>query len=190
MHWQQQVSRCLQLFSSHTWRLVQPAKTARSRSFLACRVYIERQQLNQRILGQLTDNAAAMEPVDCLMQKQEYITPHSRANIVHAEKHQRPPQEPVTCPALIKTEEQATDADMALTHDQLPVLLAKLEHNLARELCHISEQDYVTLTQMLKPVQVCMLLLRCKVSASVVTGRYLTVLGYVAGCLVHCFSVS
>lgn len=88
------------------------------------------------------------------MQKQEYITPHSRANIVHAEKHQQPAQRPVACPAPIKTEEHIIDTDMDSTHDQLPVLLNQLEQNLARELRHISEQDYVTLTKLLKPVQV------------------------------------
>ena len=119
-----------------------------------CRVYSERQQLNQQILGQLTDNFAAMEPMECLMHKQEYVTPHSRANIVHAEKHQQPAQETIACPAPIKTEDHIVDMDMTSNHDQLPVLLAQLEQNLARELCHISEQDYVTLTKLLKPVQV------------------------------------
>lgn len=124
---------------------------------LACRVYNERQQLNQQIVTQLTGNAAAMEPKECLIQKQEYITPHSRANIVHAERHQQPPQEPVACLVPVKTEEQATDTYMESTYDHLPLLLAKLEHNLAEELRHISKQDYVTLTKMLKPLQVCVI---------------------------------
>lgn len=125
-------------------------------------MYNERQQLNQQIVAQLTGNAAAMEPLESLSLKQQYITPHSRANIVHAERHQQPPQEPVACAVLVKTEHQATDTeatdldtDMESRHDQLPVLLAKLEHNLEMELRHVSEQDYVTLTKMLKPVQVC-----------------------------------
>lgn len=96
-----------------------------------------------------------MEPLESLSLKQQYITPHSRANIVHADRHQQPPQELVACPVRVKTEHQATDTDMASTHGQLPDLLAKLEHNLEEELRHISEQDYVTLTKMLKPVQVC-----------------------------------
>ncbi|KAL3160748.1 hypothetical protein ABBQ32_010657 [Trebouxia sp. C0010 RCD-2024] len=122
------------------------------RDFLA-RVYNERQQLNQQIIAQLTGNAAVMEPLESLSLKQQYITPHSRANIVHADRHQQPPQELVACPVRVKTEHQATDTDMASTHGQLPDLLAKLEHNLEEELRHISEQDYVTLTKMLKPVQ-------------------------------------
>ena len=122
-------------------------------TLLTCRVYSERQQLNQQILGQLT-GTAAMEPVECLMQKQEYITPHSRANIVHAEKHQQPSQKPIACPAPIKTEEHMINMGVDSTHDPLPVLLAQLEQNLAKELRHISEQDYVTLTKLLKPVQV------------------------------------
>ena len=125
-------------------------------SILICRVYNERQQLNQQIVAQLTGNAAAMKPLEVLSLKQEYITPHSRANIVHAEKHQQLPHEPVACPVLVKTEYQATDTDMQSVPDQLPALLAKLEHNLEQELRHISEQDYVTLTKMLKPVQVCL----------------------------------
>ena len=121
-----------------------------------CRVYSERQQLNQQILGQLTNNFAAMEPAECLMQKQEYVTPQSRANIVHAEKHQQPALDMVACPAPVKTEEHITGADWGTdsTRDQLPVLLAQLEENLAKELRHISEQDFVTLTKLLKPVQV------------------------------------
>lgn len=139
-------------------------------------MYSERQQLNLQILGQLTDNSAAMEPVECLLQKQEYVTPHSRANIVHAEKHQQPPEKPVTCPAPVKAEEHITDIGMESTQDQLPVLLAKLEQNLARELRHISEQDYVTLTKMLKPVQVRTSLVAVHVLLrSVAAGKYLTV---------------
>ena len=89
-----------------------------------------------------------------LWQKQEYITPHSRANIVHAERHQQRPEDAVTQRQPIKTEAQSSDVQMEAAQEQLPVLVDKLEQNLAKELRHISEQDYVTLTKMLKPVQV------------------------------------
>ena len=157
-----------------------------------CRVYSERQRLNQQILGQLTDTAA-MEPVECLMEKQEYITPHSRANIVHAEKHQQPAQKPVACPAPIKIQERIMDMHMDSNHDQLPVLLAQLEQNLARELRHISEQDYVTLTKLLKPVQVWTVFVDvhvCKISLSAISCQYLIVSNCAAGCLVHCPGIS
>lgn len=156
-------------------------------------MYSERQQLNLQILGQLTDNSAAMEPVECLLQKQEYVTPHSRANIVHAEKHQQPPQKPVTCPAPIKAEEQVNDVDMESTQNQLPVLLAKLEQNLARELRHISEQDYVTLTKMLKPVQVWTALVVVHVfGVAAFSGCWQIpdCSGYAAGSLVYSSSIS
>ena len=154
-----------------------------------CRVYSERQELNQQILGQLTDTAA-MNTVECLMQKQEYVTPHSRANIVHAEKHQQPAQSPIACPAPIKTEEHIIATDMDSAHDQLPVLLAQLEQNLARELRHISEQDYVTLTKLLKPVQVWTVFVVCRFSAFSNSLLVSHNSDYAAGCMVHCSSIS
>lgn len=111
-------------------------------------VYDERQQLNQQILAQLTSNAAALESTDRLWQKQEYITPHSRANIVHADKHQQPPTHTIP----IKQEEQAAVA-MDTPQQDLSALITKLEQNLERELRHISEQDYITVAKTLKPVQ-------------------------------------
>ena len=120
----------------------------------SCRIYDERQQLNQQLLAQLTDNAAAVDFVDCLAQKQEYVTPHSRANIVHAERHQEAPEDPVLHLLPVKAEEQAAHVHTDAAQDQLPTLIDKLEKNLARELRHVSEQDYITLTKMLKPVQV------------------------------------
>lgn len=112
-------------------------------------VYDERQQLNRRILSQLTNSAAAAEPVDSLWQQQEYITPHARANIVHADKHQQPPQQA----AAIKLEPQGKNSSMDTPQEDLSVLVSKLEQNLERELRHISEQDHVTISKMLKPVQ-------------------------------------
>ena len=117
-------------------------------------MYDERQQLNQQILAQLTSNAAAMESTDRLWQKQEYITPHSRANIVHADKHQQPPTHTIP----IKQEEQAAVATDTPQQD-LSALITKLEQNLERELRHISEQDYITVAKTLKPVQVHLLML-------------------------------
>ena len=121
---------------------------------MKCRIYDERQLLNQQLLAQLTESPAAIGFVDCLWQKPEYITPHSRANIVHAERHQKPPQEPTMHLLPVKEEEQAAFVHPDPAQDQLPALIDKLEQNLARELRHISEQDYVVLTKMLKPVQV------------------------------------
>ncbi|DBB11695.1 TPA: hypothetical protein ACH3X3_007076 [Trebouxia sp. C0006] len=116
-------------------------------------VYDERQQLNQQILAQFTSNAAAMESTDRLWQKQEYITPHSRANIVHADKHQQPPSQPVGHATPIKQEEQAAVATDVSPQQDLSALIAKLEQNLEKELRHISEQDYITVAKTLKPVQ-------------------------------------
>jgi len=120
-------------------------------------VYDERQQLNQQILAQLTNNAAAMESTDRLWQKQEYITPHSRANIVHADKHQQPPTQPVGHTIPIKQEDQAAVA-MDTPQQDLSALITKLEQNLEKELRHISEQDYITVAKTLKPVQVHLLM--------------------------------
>jgi hypothetical protein len=131
---------------------------AKAHDSVAHRVYDERQQLNQQILAQFTDNAAAMESTDRLWQKQEYITPHSRANIVHADKHQQPPRQPVGHAIPIKQEDQAAVA-METPQEDLSALIIKLEQNLERELRHISEQDYITVTKTLKPVQVHLLML-------------------------------
>ncbi len=120
-------------------------------------MYDERQQLNQQILAQLTNNAAAMESTDRLWQKQEYITPHSRANIVHADKHQQPPTQPVGHTIPIKQEDQAAVA-MDTPQQDLSALITKLEQNLEKELRHISEQDYITVAKTLKPVQVHLLM--------------------------------
>ena len=131
---------------------------AKAHDSVADRVYDERQQLNQQILAQLTNNAAAMESTDRLWQKQEYITPHSRANIVHADKHQQPPTQPVGHTIPIKQEDQAAVA-METPQEDLSALIIKLEQILERELRHISEQDYITVTKTLKPVQVHLLML-------------------------------
>lgn len=61
--------------------------------------------------------------------------------------------EACVCIRLVKKEEQNVESVQA-TQQQLPALLARLEGNLAKELCHISEQDHLTMTQLLKPVQV------------------------------------
>ena len=131
---------------------------AKARDYCAHRVYDERQQLNQQILAQFTSNAAAMESTDRLWQKQEYITPHSRANIVHADKHQQPPSQPVGHATPIKQEEQAAVATNVSPQQDLSALIAKLEQNLEKELRHISEQDYITVAKTLKPVQVHLLM--------------------------------
>jgi len=131
---------------------------AKAHDYCAHRVYDERQQLNQQILAQLTSNAAAMESTDRLWQKQEYITPHSRANIVHADKHQQPPRQPVGHATPIKQEEQAAVAMDVSPQQDLSALIAKLEQNLEKELRHISEQDYITVAKTLKPVQVHLLM--------------------------------
>lgn len=122
-----------------------------------CSLYAERQQLNNAILALLTDNAAAMESVDTLWQRQQYPTPHARANIVYADQQLQPPSERPKSIKLedVKQEPATKQAGNAQTGQQmLPALLGKLEGNLAKELCHISEQDHVTMTQLLKPVQV------------------------------------
>lgn len=124
---------------------------------VAHRVYDERQQLNQQILAQLTNNAASMESTDRLWQRQEYITPHSRANIVHADKHQQPPAQPVEHAVCIKQEDQAAVAT-DMPQQDLSALITKLEQNLEKELRHISEQDYITVAKTLKPVQVHLLM--------------------------------
>ena len=121
-------------------------------------LYDERQQLNNQILGHLTDNTAGMEPGDTLWQKQHYITPHSRANIVYADQQLQPPSERIGSTKTVSlkpepaTSEQTSSSDTV--QQTLPALLEKLEANLAKELCHISEQDHLTMTQLLKPVQV------------------------------------
>ena len=91
-----------------------------------------------------------------LWQKQEYNTPHARANIVHADKHQQPPRQPLGQAVSIKQEEQAAGGLQA-PQEGLPALVAKLEQNLEGELRHISEQDYVTVAKTLKVVQVAFL---------------------------------
>ena len=123
-----------------------------------CSLYDERQRLNNDILRLLTDNAAAMEAVDTLWQQQHYNTPHSRANIVYADKQlQAPADRPGSLKLVNIKQEASTDKQSNTGHavqQSLPALLEKLEANLARELCHISEQDHVTMTHLLKPVQV------------------------------------
>ena len=58
-----------------------------------CSIYDERQQLNNEVLSLLTNNTAAMEKTDDLWRQQPYVTPHSRANIVYADKQLQPPTE-------------------------------------------------------------------------------------------------
>ena len=100
----------------------------------------------------MTNNEACMEATNSLWQKQEYITPHSRANIVHPERHQQVAVQPMTKLAPIKKEEP-DDTKSAASAQELPALIQKLEQNLERELRHISEQDFVTVMKLLKPVQ-------------------------------------
>ena len=125
---------------------------------LCTSLYDERQRLNNEILGHLTDNTAGMEPADTLWQKQHHITPHSRANIVYADQQLQPPSErPGSTNTVILKQEPVTSGQTSsgqAAQHTLPALLGKLEANLAKELCHISEQDHLTMTQLLKPVQV------------------------------------
>lgn len=58
-----------------------------------CSIYDERQQLNNEVLGLLTNNTAAMEQTDDLWRQQPYSTPHARANIVYADKQLQPPND-------------------------------------------------------------------------------------------------
>ena len=139
----QSMQLCLNKFGPHA--ILQ-------RTYLCCSVYNERQLLNQKILAAMTNNAVHMEPTDTLWQKQDYITPHSRANIVHPERHQQPATQPMARSAQIKVED--SDTDMIGPTEDLSVLIHKLEQNLQRELVHISEQDFVTVMKLLKPVQV------------------------------------
>lgn len=118
-----------------------------------CSIYNERQLLNQHILAAMTSNAAYIGMKDTLWPKQEYVTPHSRANIVHPERHQQASMQPMAQPAPVKVKEEDVDVRQQPVED-LPVLIQRLEDNLEKELRHISEQDYVTVMKLLKPLQV------------------------------------
>lgn len=125
---------------------------------VCCSLYAQRQQLNDAILADLTDNAAAMEPVDTLWQHQNYSTPHARANIVYADQQLQPPSDRPGSVKLVDVKQEPAakqSSHKQSNQESLQLLLAKLEDNLAKELCHISEQDHLTMTQLLKPVQVC-----------------------------------